>query len=328
MEIQDRSDLCFPLLLNSSCRKPTLHWSEAVLLNSVMSFVSLITVVLNLLIIISVSHFRQLHTPTNILLLSLGVSDFFVGLLLIPLEIYRFTFCWFLGDAMCVLLCYLIGTIIFASIWNIVLISVDRYVAICYPLHYPTRISLTRVKYCVCLCWFCASSCSFFYAKDELIQPGRSNSCIGECIHYISFAAGVIDLLLNFILPVIIIIVLYLRVFVVAVSQARSMRSHITVATFHSAASRTKRSELKAARTLGVLVVVYLMCYCPYYCYSLVDVNLTSTSYASILCFVFYSNSCLNPVIYALFYPWFRKAVKVIVTLQILQPGSREANIL
>ncbi|XP_043987711.1 trace amine-associated receptor 13c-like [Gambusia affinis] len=328
MEIQDRSDLCFPLLLNSSCRKPTLHWSEVVLLNSVLLFISLITVVLNLLIIISVSHFRQLHTPTNILLLSLGVSDFFVGLLLMPFEIYRFTFCWFLGDVMCVLFWFLISNLITASIWNIVLISVDRYVAICYPLHYPTRISLTRIKYCVCLCWFCASSCSFFYTKDELIQPGRYNSCIGECKFVISYILGTFDIIFNFILPVTTIIVLYLRVFVVAVSQARSMRSHITVATFHSATSRTKRSELKAARTLGVLVVVYLMCYCPYYCYSLAEVNLSSTSYASILFFLFYSNSCLNPVIYALFYPWFRKAVKVIVTLQILQPGSREANIL
>ncbi|XP_043987814.1 trace amine-associated receptor 13c-like [Gambusia affinis] len=328
MEIQDRSDLCFPLLLNSSCRKPTLHWSEVVLLNSVLLFISLITVVLNLLIIISVSHFRQLHTPTNILLLSLGVSDFFVGLLLMPLEIYRFTFCWFLGDTMCVLLCYLIGTIIFASIWNIVLISVDRYVAICFPLHYPTRISLTRIKYCVCLCWFCASSCSFFYAKDELIQPGRSNSCIGECKFIMSYIPGIFDLIFNFTVPVMIIIILYLRVFVVAVSQARSMRSHITVVTFHSAASRTKRSELKAARTLGVLVVVYLMCYCPGYCYALIGIGLTNTSYSFYLFFLTYVNSCLNPVIYALFYPWFRKAVKVIVTLQILQPGSREANIL
>ncbi|XP_032422665.1 trace amine-associated receptor 13c-like [Xiphophorus hellerii] len=328
MEIQDRTDLCFPHLLNSSCRKPTLHWSEAVLLNSVLLFISLITAVLNLLIIISVSHFRQLHTPTNILLLSLGVSDFFVGLLLMPFEIYRFTFCWILGEAMCVLFGFFIGTIICASIWNIVLISVDRYVAICYPLHYPTRVSLMRVKYCVCLRWFCASSCSLLYAKDELIQPGRSKSCIGECKFIISYIPGTFDLIFNFILPVTTIIVLYLRVFVVAVSQARAMRSHITVALFHSATSGTKKSELKAARTLGVLVVVYLMCYCPYYCYSLVGISLTNTPYAFSLVFLCYVNSCLNPLIYALFYPWFRKAVKVIVTLQILQPGSREAKLL
>ncbi|XP_023192018.1 trace amine-associated receptor 13c-like [Xiphophorus maculatus] len=328
MEIQDRTDLCFPHLLNSSCRKPTFHWSEAVLLNSVLLFISLITVVLNLLIIISVSHFRQLHTPTNILLVSLGVSDFFVGLLLMPFEIYRFTFCWFLGDAMCALFGFFIGNLISASIWNIVLISVDRYIAICYPLDYSRKISLMRVKYCVCLCWFCASSCSFVYSNDVMVQAGRSKSCIGECKLTLSYILGTFDLIFNFIFPVTTIIVLYLRVFVVAVSQARAMRSHITVASFHSATSGTKRSELKAARTLGVLVVVYLMCYCPYYCYSLVGISLTSTSYASILCFVFYSNSCLNPVIYALFYPWFRKAVKVIVTLQILQPGSREAKLL
>ncbi|KAM4560798.1 trace amine-associated receptor 6-like [Fundulus diaphanus] len=40
-----------------------------------------------------------------------------------------------------------------------------------------------------------------------------------------------------------------------------------------------------------------------------------------------YFNSCLNPLIYALFYPWFRKAIRHIVTLQILQPGSCEVTL-
>ncbi|XP_014823552.1 PREDICTED: trace amine-associated receptor 13c-like, partial [Poecilia mexicana] len=104
----------------------------------------------------------------------------------------------------------------------------------CYPLDYSRKMSLTRVRYCVCLCWFCASSCSFFYSKDELIQPGRYKSCTGECKFIISYILGTFDLIINFILPVTTIIVLYMRVFVVAVSQARAMRSHITVVTFPS----------------------------------------------------------------------------------------------
>ncbi|XP_017291732.1 trace amine-associated receptor 13c-like [Kryptolebias marmoratus] len=327
MDINDRQELCFPHLLNSSCRKPTLFWTEAVLLNIVLSLISLITAVLNLLIIISVFHFRQLHTPTNVLILSLAVSDFLVGLLLMPLEIYKKFTCW--GNIMCSFYGYLIAHIVSASVGNIILISVDRYVAICQPLHYHTRITMARVKCCVCLCWICAGFYRIFYLKNELVEPGRSNSCIGECTFVIDVIAGTVDLILNFIFPVTVIVVLYMRIFMVAVSQARAMRSHITAVTLKLSVNLdAKKSELKAARTLGILVIVYLLCFCPFYCYSLVEVNVTSTSYASFLFFLFYFNSCLNPVIYAVFYPWFRKSIKLIVTRQILQPGSCESNIL
>ncbi|GLD56558.1 trace amine-associated receptor 13c-like protein [Lates japonicus] len=59
MEVEDGAELCFPLLLNTSCRKPTSLWSAAVLLHIVLSFISVLTVALNLLVIISISHFRQ-----------------------------------------------------------------------------------------------------------------------------------------------------------------------------------------------------------------------------------------------------------------------------
>ncbi|KAM8855030.1 uncharacterized protein AB9W97_020112 [Spinachia spinachia] len=57
------------------------------------------------------------------------------------------------------------------------------------------------------------------------------------------------------------------------------------------------------------------------------DTLFNASSAAFIMC-LFYFNSCLNPLIYALFYPWFRKSMKLIVTLKILQPGSREKNLL
>ncbi|XP_037644969.1 trace amine-associated receptor 13c-like [Sebastes umbrosus] len=329
MEVVDTAELCFPQLLNTSCKKPTSPWPEAVILQTLLSTISLLTVALNLLVIISVSHFRQLHTPTNILLLSLAVSDFLVGLLLMPIELLSKTSCWFFGDFMCSLYKYLSYMITSASVGVMVLISIDRYVAICDPLRYTTRITVNRIKLCVCLCWLCAVSSSSLFVKDDLTQPGRYKSCYGECVIVIDHIAGTVDLVLNFIVPVTVIIVLYLRVFAVAVSQARAMRSHITAVTLRlSVTQKTNKSELKAARTLGILVVVFLMCFCPLYCGLLIDENFAQSSYELFLLFLFYFNSCLNPVIYALFYSWFRKAVKLILTLQILQTGSREANVL
>ncbi|XP_045898580.1 trace amine-associated receptor 13c-like [Micropterus dolomieu] len=329
MEVDDGAELCFPQLLNTSCRKPTLPRSEAVFLHTLLSSISLLTVALNLLVIISVSHFRQLHTSTNILLLSLAVSDFLVGLLLMPGEILRKTSCWFLGDLMCSLYKNLAYILTSASVGDMVLISVDRYVAICDPLHYTTRITERRVKLCVCLCWFCSVFYCCLFVKYSLVQPDRYNSCYGECVFVINYNAGAVDLVLTFIVPITVIIVLYMRVFVVAVSQARAMRSHITAVTLqHSVTLTAKKSELKAARTLGVLGFLFLICFCPYYCVSFAGDNALNASSASYVLYLFYFNSCLNPVIYALFYPWFKKAVFQIVTFKILQPGSCEANIL
>ena len=62
MEIQDGAELCFPQLFNTSCKKPAPPWTEVVLLHILPSFISVLTVTLNLLVIISVSHFRQIST--------------------------------------------------------------------------------------------------------------------------------------------------------------------------------------------------------------------------------------------------------------------------
>ncbi|GLD68296.1 trace amine-associated receptor 13c-like protein [Lates japonicus] len=52
-------------------------------------------------------------------------------------------------------------------------------------------------------------------------------------------------------------IALYMGVFVVAVSQARAMRSHVSAITAqYSMTVTVKKSELKAARTLGVVFFV------------------------------------------------------------------------
>ncbi|XP_030284377.1 trace amine-associated receptor 13c-like [Sparus aurata] len=327
METLEETELCFPQLLNSSCRKTIHPHFKITLISILLSFSSLLTAALNLLVIISISHFKQLHTPTNLLILSLAFSDFFAGLYMF-LPILLIDGCWFLGDLMCTLYDYLGYVIASASVGSMVLISVDRYVAICHPLHYSSEITQKRVQVCVCLCWICSVIFQSLILKDVLKQPGRYHSCIGECVVFINYIAGLADLTISFIVPITVIVVLYMRIFVVAVSQARAMRPHITAVT-QSGKVTAKKSEMKAARTLGVVVVLFLICLCPYYCVELTgqDKFLNASSAAFVL-WLYGFNSCLNPVVYAFCYPWLRKSVKLIVTFQILQPDSSEANIL
>uniref|UniRef100_A0A3Q3JVE1 G-protein coupled receptors family 1 profile domain-containing protein n=1 Tax=Monopterus albus TaxID=43700 RepID=A0A3Q3JVE1_MONAL len=308
----------------------TIMRKSAMLIYSLLSCITILTVVLNLLVIISVSHFRQLYTTTNLLVLSLAVSLFLCGLLQMPVEILLYRGCWTLGDVICAVNFFLGVAIFSVSVESMVLIAADRYMAICNPMFYSTKVTMRRVQLSIFLCWMFSALYSSFILRDFLIQPDRYNSCYGECVVVVNYVEGAVDLFVNFFGPITVIIVLYIRVFVVAVSQARAMRSHIAAVRLqHSETVKVKKSEMKAARTLGVVVVVFLLCCSPYYCYTVAAENsLIAASSAPIQLWLLYCNSCLNPVIYAFFYPWFRKCIKHILTLQILQPDSCNANVL
>nr|XP_021328050.1 trace amine-associated receptor 13c-like [Danio rerio] len=320
------TQFCFPDN-NSSCVKGKRSSHGYIIIYVFVSLLSAWTVFLNLLVIISISHFKKLHTPTNMIILSLAVNDLFIGLVM-PVEAIRLIeTCWYFGDTFCAIHVLFVSFLVSASLSNLVLIAVDRYVAVCHPLQYPQKITISKTLMSICLSWVCLSA----YITAFVIYNGyfdfshRTDVCYGQCSVMMSLSWTVTDLFMSFIFPCLMIITLYLRIFYVVHQQVKVINSLMKGGKCVTEGLVKRKSESKAALTLGIIVTVYMFCYIPYYLYVLTVISSTTIN---VLLLLLYANSGLNPLVYALFYPWFKRTAKLILTLKIFQSASSLINIL
>ncbi|KAM9496684.1 trace amine-associated receptor 1-like [Clarias gariepinus] len=323
----NQSNLCE----HFSCPERFVSPAVYILLYVCSAAVVLLTVCGNMLVIISVFHFKQLHTPTNTLVLSLAVSDLLIGIfVMLPTFIWMIESCWIFDSSYC--FCLMIISIFLGnqSIYNIALISIDRYLALSNPFFYTNTISRRNMCIVVYVNWFLC----LMYAIAILYFNGSFMSslmCPGECFYFMNKITSIMDLVHSFIFPLSVIIILYTLVFVIAKKHAtaiRELNNHTRPKT-QKITSHSMKSERKAAKVLGILVFVFLVCLLPYFiCSVLSDIIKVQPESLQKVLIMIYLNSTINPFIYALFYPWFRKCIKLIISLQIFQADSALINVL
>ena len=114
------------------------------------------TILLNALVIFAVATRRRLRNNSTILLASLAGADLLTGLVVLPfafaLDLRRL-----LGfDSLCSLekaFIVTLATTTCASISHLVMISIDRYIAIKYPLRYQEIVTERRILISIVLAW-------------------------------------------------------------------------------------------------------------------------------------------------------------------------------
>ncbi|KFO94951.1 Trace amine-associated receptor 5, partial [Calypte anna] len=157
----------------------------------------------------------------------------------------------------------------------------------------------------------------FLYTKA--IEEGLGNflqdmSCVGSCQLLFNKLWGWVNFPVFF-FPCLIIVVSYVKIFIVAKKQIRMINNmNRSIGTqLHVGASK---SEKKAAKILGVAIGVYLLCWLPFTIDTMVDSLLdfaTPPVLFDILIWFAYFNSACNPLIYVFSYRLFRKAVKLLL---------------
>ncbi|KAK3926997.1 Somatostatin receptor type 2 [Frankliniella fusca] len=265
----------------------------------------------NTLVIYVVLRYSKMQTVTNMYIVNLAVADecFLIGIpfLFTTMLLER----WPFGNGMCKV--YMTTTSInqITSSIFLTIMSADRYVAVCHPISSP-RVRTPFISKVVSLTAWTASALLmvpvFMYA-NEMGREGPRSSCniLWPESENVSgqTAFTLYSFILGFAIPLVLIFVFYILV----------IRKLKTVGPKNKSKEK-KKTHRKVTKMVLIVITVYVLCWLPYWVTQVALIfsppNLCQNNF-TITVFLFagclsYSNSAMNPILYAFLSDNFKKS--------------------
>ena len=252
---------------------------EDIILACFIIIVAILSVAGNLLVCAAFLSYRTIKNKLpNYAIFSLAISDLSVGIIAMPYYAASIMQVDIILTNTNIYFVWLAFDIFFgiSSIIHLAAVSIDRMVAIVYPLRH--RIIFTKCKTLVMLIFvwiyaFLLSSLSFIKAVLYTIYP-------------------IAILVIGFLIPFLVVTVSYCMIFCTV--RNRKFRN----------ASNAQKQEWKLAKIALLVTLSFTLCWLPFFILNLyLTLSSTHENYMYVLFKAFkllhYSNSCINPVIYA-----------------------------
>ncbi|KAJ8416601.1 hypothetical protein AAFF_G00324790 [Aldrovandia affinis] len=289
---------------------------ELVLVTTLCVVLLAVGLVGNTLTILVVRLRRDLRSTTYLYLCSMAFSDIFIFLLM-PIDLYKLWRYrpWVLGDLACKLSQFVSEACTFSSILHITALSVERYLAVCFPLWAKVLVTRGKVKALIGVLWVLALASAgpvFVLVGVEELEDSGESEC--RCTQYgtSSGLLGVMTWLSNlyFLVPLCCLSLLYGLI-------ARKLwhRRHC---------ANRDRSNRQTVKMLAVIVLAFVLCWLPFHVgRTLFSVSLGSSpdmyyisQYFNLVSFVlFYLSAAINPILYNTMSARYRSAVRSLLCL-------------
>lgn len=229
---------------------------------------------------------------------------------------------WIFGEAVCDV--WMLSNLWFscASVLNLCAVTWDRYIAVTSPLLYLMRMSDRHVIRLVVAIW----TISFIAALINCYGLKMSPTRVLCEVSGIPLAYSFIDFILLFLVPLVSIVFVNCKIWIVASRQLRRIQAQVPLAielnetqntsvnTLNSQAqrpaNRTFKKEIKTFRTFLIIIGSFFCSWTPFYFMIFIDSFSKVIGFALHVCAILtYVNSASNPLIYGIFNREFRQAL-------------------
>lgn len=206
-----------------------IDFARAIPLSMCLILVIFATIIGNILVILAVVYEHTLRLATYYFIVSLAVADLMVGFLVLPMsaayEVFRE---WVFGYELCVFWAAVDVLCCTASILSLVSISVDRYIAISRPMMYH-KISTTRAALLII---FIVWMVSLLITIPPLFGWRNERTDLTQCELTSGKGYVIYSALGSFYLPLLVMMIVYSRIYLVALKQTRNIKRAQVVGTF------------------------------------------------------------------------------------------------
>ncbi|CAH1800584.1 unnamed protein product [Owenia fusiformis] len=282
-------------------------------------------VISNGLVLWTVYKVSSLHTITSIFIVNLSAVDLISGVVAVPINcvtnyiIPLTTGTYTDNKYLCILKTFLLLLCIGLSIYGLVAICIERYIAVIHPLRYYTLMTAKRsIVLLACIWSYCFIACGLmFFDGFNTYQVGLQCST-----HNTLNPTYFMFLKLNTLVPFLVTIVVYSRITWVAMKHRLKIQS--VLASIDNARAVAYNNDRYVALTMGFVQGVFLLMYTPFIILSSLPMHKYKTmSWFTTVWYVtsalLYINSGVNPWIYVIRLKRYRDAMKVALRLTSIQ---------
>ncbi|XP_055846182.1 allatostatin-A receptor-like isoform X2 [Episyrphus balteatus] len=271
----------------------------------------------NALVILVVVANQQMRSTTNLLIINLAVSDILFVIFCVPFTATDYVLPeWPFGNLWCKFVQYMIVVTCHCSVYTLVLMSFDRFLAVVHPVTSMSLRTERNAMLAICLAWILIVTTATPVALAHAVRiykfKGHNyTACVFSTEEGVWSLVGfqVSFFLSSYVAPLTLISFLYMGML------ARLWKS----APGCKPSAESRKGKRRVTRMVVVVVLAFAICWLPIHVILVLKaLNLYASSHVTVILQIVshvlaYTNSCINPILYAFLSDNFRKAFRKIV---------------